>query len=198
MPGTSAATSTQASRLLDEMRDIRERADRLIARIADDQVFSWQPHDGRGWSVGQCLDHLSQSNRLYLASIHEALANAPRAATPVTTPVASNWFGRKFIAMMEPGSRRMRAPKKIVPHAATSRTQVWAEFTRGLDEMEAILRDAATIDLNGPRMPSPLFKFSSMGVGTAFRILLAHMRRHILQAERVLDTRAKEAPKGVR
>src|SRR5688572_25359694 len=120
MPGTSTATPTQASRLLDELRDIRERADRLIARIPDDQVFSWQPNDGRGWSVGQCLDHLSQGNRLYMASIHDALANATRAPEAVTTPVASNWFGRKFIAMMEPGSRKMRAPKKIVPRSATS------------------------------------------------------------------------------
>src|SRR5688572_14478645 len=198
MPGTSTATPTQASRLLDELRDIRERADRLIARIPDDQVFSWQPNDGRGWSVGQCLDHLSQTNRLYMASIRDALANAPRGEKPATAPIESSWFGRWFAQSMEPGSMKMKAPKKVVPRSATSRQQVWTEFARGLDELEPIIRDADRIGLNRATFPSQLFEFSRVRVGTGFRIMLAHMRRHIRQAERVLETRAVEAPKGVR
>lgn len=198
MSATSAANPTQASSLLDELRAIRESAELLIARVPDDRVFSWQPQDGRAWSVGQCLDHLSQSNRLYITSLRDALANAPRGTAKVTAPIRSTWFGRKFISMMEPGSRKMRAPKAIVPRSATSRAQVWSEFTRGLDEIEALIRDADTIDLNGPKFPSPLFTLSRMRAGTAFRILLAHMRRHIRQAENVLETRLIEAPKGER
>ena len=198
MPATVPANEPQSASLLKELRAIRESADRVMARIADDITFSWQPNDGRGWSVGQCLDHLSQTNRLYMASIRDALANAPRADEPVTTPIASSWFGRKFAQSMEPGSMKMKAPKKVVPRSATSRQQVWTEFARGLDELEAIIRDADRIDLNRATFPSPLFKFSRVRAGTGFRIMLAHMRRHVRQAERVLETRTIEAPKGVR
>ena len=198
MPEAAAANQTQASSLVGELRAIRDRADLLIARVPDDLVFAWQPANGRGWSVGQCLDHLSQGNRLYIANIRDALANAQREPEPVTAPIRSTWPGRKFIAMMEPGTRKMKAPKKIAPRLADNRAQVWGEFVRGLDEMEAILREADHVDLNRPTLPSPLFKLSRMRVGTAFRILFAHMRRHIRQAERVLETRLIEAPKGER
>lgn len=198
MPATIPANEPQSATLLRELHAIRESADRVMARIADDLTFSWQPNDGRGWSVGQCLDHLSQTNRLYMASIRDALANAPRGDTPVTAPIESSWFGRRFAQSMEPGSMKMKAPKKVVPRSATNRQQVWTEFARGLDELEAIIRDADRIDLNRAAFPSPLFKFSRVRVGTGVRIMLAHMRRHIRQAERVLETRAVEAPKGVR
>lgn len=198
MPAASPVNGTQSASLLEELRAVRESADRLMARVADDLTFSWQPHDGRGWSVGQCLDHLSQTNRLYLASIRDALANAARHDTPVTAPIRSTWIGRWVAQKMEPGSIKMKAPKRIVPRSATSRPQVWSEFTRGLDEIEAVIRDADRIDLNSATFPSPLFKFSRVRAGTGFRIMLAHLRRHIRQAERVLETRIIEAPKGER
>src|SRR5687768_14471156 len=148
MPATVPANEPQSATLLRELHAIRESADRVMARIADDLTFSWQPNDGRGWSVGQCLDHLSQTNRLYMASIRDALANAPRGEKPATAPIVSSWFGRRFAQSMEPGSMKMKAPKKVVPRSATSRQQVWTEFARGLDELEAIIRDAERIDLN--------------------------------------------------
>lgn len=198
MPATVPANEPQSAPLLNELHAIRESADRVMARIADDLTFGWQPNDGRGWSVGQCLDHLSQTNRLYLAGIRDALANAPRAGAPVTAPIRSSWFGRWFIRTMEPGSMKMKAPKKVVPRSASRRQEVWTEFARGLDELEAVIRDADRIDLNRATFPSPLFKWSRVRAGTGFRLMLAHMRRHIRQAERVLETRAIEAPRGVR
>ena len=81
----------------------------------------------------------------------------------------------------------MKAPKKAAPQAARSRALVTGDFLRGLDEIEAALRDAATIDLNGPTFASPFLRFSRVRAGTGFRILLAHMRRHLHQAEQVLE-----------
>lgn len=175
----------QTTGFLDELAAIRRRTDALLARVADDEAFHWQPHEGRGWSVGQCLDHLNQMNRLYFGAIRRALATARRAGAPVTTPVRSTWIGRTFAQSMEPGTMKMRAPRTAVPQAVRPREAVTTEFLRGLDEIEATLRDAATIDLNGPTFPSPFFRFSRVRAGTGFRILLAHMRRHLHQAEQV-------------
>ncbi len=95
-----------------------------MARVESDEAFSFQPGGGTRWSVGQCLDHLTQTNRLYVVAIRRALAGAPRAAGAVTAPIASTWLGRKFAASMEPGYGRFRAPKKVVPRSATNRAQV--------------------------------------------------------------------------
>lgn len=191
MPATATVNAPQTAAFLEELRAIRRRAEALLARVQDDAAFSWQPHDGRAWSVGQCLDHLNQTNRLYLSAIRDGLAGQPRAVAPVTAPVRSTWFGRWFAARMEPGTRRMPAPRKVIPRSAQRRADVSAEFFRTLDEIQAVLEDAATIDLNRAAFPSPLFTLSRVRAGTGFRILLAHLRRHLAQAEKVVTQHAR-------
>ena len=177
----------QTTGLLEELSAIRRRTAALLEAVPGDEAFAWQPHDGRAWSVAQCLEHLNHMNRLYFGELRAALARATRTSAPVTAPIRSTWIGRKFAAMMEPGTMKMRAPKKAAPLAARGRAEVTADFLRGLDEIEAALNDAATIDLNRPTFQSPFFKPSRVRAGTGFRILLAHMRRHLQQAEGVIQ-----------
>ena len=176
----------QTAPLLEDLHAIRARTNALLARVPDDETFGWQPHEGRAWSIAQCLDHLNNMNRLYFGAIKGALAGAKRASAPVTAPIRSSWIGNWFANSMEPGTRKLSAPKKSVPRLDARRQEVVTEFLRGLDEIEAVLKDAATIDLNTPTFPSPFFKLSRVRAGTGFRVLLAHMRRHLAQAEQVL------------
>lgn len=176
----------QTTGLLEELDAIRRRTAALLESVPEGDGFAWQPHEGRGWSVGQCLEHLNHMHHLYFSAVRRALSRASRAAAPVTAPLRSTWVGRKFAAAMEPGTMKMRAPKKATPLAIRSRDEVVGDFLRDLNELEAALKDAATIDLNRPTFASPFFKLSRVRAGTGFRILLAHMRRHLHQAERVV------------
>ena len=176
----------QTDSLLDDLHAIRARTRALLARAPDEQTFGWQPHEGRAWSVAQCLDHLNNMNRLYFGAVKGALAGARRSSAPITAPLRSSWIGNWFVNQMEPGTRKLSAPKQSVPRLTVPREEVVTEFLRGLDEIEAVLNDAATIDLNKPTFQSPFFKLSRVRAGTGFRVLLAHMRRHLAQAERVL------------
>ena len=176
----------QAGPLLEDLQAIRARARALVDRVPDDAAFQRLPDDG-GWSVGQCLEHLNHMNRIYFGAIRRALAGAPRAGAPVTTPIRSTWFGRWFIAQMGPGARKARAPRTAVPISRAGRDEVAGEFFRGLDEIEALLRGAAAIDLNRQSFASPFFRLSRVRTGTGFRVLLTHMHRHLAQAERALQ-----------
>lgn len=175
---------TQAGPLLDDLQAIRARATALVDRVPDDAAFQRQP-EGGGWSVGQCFEHLTQTNRLYIAAIREAIGRVPREAAPVTASIRSTWVGRRFIASMEPGTMRFRSPKKVVPGDTGRREQVWAAFRHELSEIETLVRDAAGVDLNRPVFGSPFFGLIRLRAGTGLRVMLAHMRRHLQQAERV-------------
>ena len=177
----------QTAGLIDEVRAVRARARALQARVPDDAAFAWRPKDGRAWSAGHCIDHLNQMHRVYFGEIRHALSRAERAPAPVTEPIRSTWIGRRFAASMEPGQVKMKSPPHVIPHVKFERAAVWDEFFRGLDELEATLNDAANIDLNRPTFPSPFFKLSRVRVGTGFRVLLAHLRRHLYQAEQALS-----------
>lgn len=186
MPAAAAPSAAQTSAFLEQLAAIRARTQALLASVPDDAAFVWQPDEGRGWSVGQCLEHLNHMNRLYFGAIRQALSRADRGRAPVTAPIRSTWFGRKFAESMEPGTMKMRAPKQAAPLAVRSRDDVTRDFLRGLDEIEAVLADAATIDVNRPTFASPFFRLSRVRAGTGFRVLLAHMRRHLAQAEGVV------------
>lgn len=177
----------QIDPLLEDLRAIRAQTRALLDRVTDESAFQWQPDGGRRWSVAQCLEHLNQMNRVYFAAIRSAVAAAPRESRPVTTPLASTWFGRWFTRQMGPGGSKARAPAKSRPLATGTRDEVAGAFLRGLEEIERTIEDAATIDLNRPTFPSPFFRLSRVRAGTGFRILLAHMRRHLRQAEEVAD-----------
>lgn len=182
-------TPSQTADLVAELDHIRARATALMARVPDDGACGWQPDGGRGWSVAQCLDHLTRTNALYLATMRPAVARVPRSGTPVTAPLQSSWAGRRFIRSLEPGTMKMPAPGAFAPASDIPRETAWRGFQDSLDEIERLMRDAAGVDLNRAVFPNPLFKLIRMRASTGLRGMLAHMRRHIAQAERVADAR---------
>ncbi|MDQ3068975.1 MAG: DinB family protein [Acidobacteriota bacterium] len=190
MSQTPPTVRAQAAGLRDELQAVRTRFEAVIARADTSAIFSRQPASG-SWSAGQCLEHLNHTNRAYLAKLRPALASAVPGTGDVTAPLLSSWFGRKFAASMdEQVSFKARAPKSVVPAVTLDRDAVTGEFRRLLGEMEAVLDRSRAIDLNRVTFPSPLFRLVKMRAGTALRILLAHMRRHLAQAERALDWHA--------
>jgi len=76
------------------------RAAALAATLTPSQI-NWKPAP-EVWSIGQCLEHLSIGNEIYLEAIAGALRG--RAAAPVDE-IAPGWFGRWFIrTFMEPSA----------------------------------------------------------------------------------------------
>ena len=52
-------------RLLAEVDAVEADARMLVEQLSFEQA-NWQPNDGKGWSIAQCLDHLAKINRLYV------------------------------------------------------------------------------------------------------------------------------------
>jgi len=144
--------------------------------------LNWQPAPG-AWSVGQCLEHLTIANKAYLAAIAASVAGKP--ASPVTE-ITPGWFGRWFIVnIIDPSSktRRVRAPKKIVPgpRVELSVLDRFLQTNRGIRELIQRARDC---DVNRVRFANPFVPLIRFTVGSGFEILSTHERLHLLQAER--------------
>jgi rubrerythrin len=67
------------------------------------------------------------------------------------------------------------------------RAELIEEWRRAQTEVDAILREAAGIDLNATRFVNPFFSLIRFSVGTGFQAIAAHERRHLWQAERVRE-----------
>ena len=173
---------------IDEFRvrfeQISAEADALVAPLSDEQ-FAWQPAPG-AWSVGQCIDHLNVTARLYLPTLDEGIAAAIRRGLYSPGPYSYNWLGRFFVYLVEPTTRvRAKAPKPFQPAPGRPRHEIMAAFRAYQVQYIDRLRQANGLDLARARVASPLARWVRMPLGSGFAMMGAHERRHLAQARRV-------------
>ena len=172
-------------RLLDDVDAIDAAVGTLSSQVSDTQFF-WQPHEGRAWSIAQCLEHLAMSNKVYGAAIREGIERARARGLTGGGAIYSNVLGRKFITSLEPPVvRRMRNPRKSTPPGSSDRGEILRSFAEGHDLVRELIRSAAAIDVNRAVFKNPFLPLVRVRVGTGLRIISAHDRRHIWQAENV-------------
>ncbi len=175
---------------LDEFRSqfehISADADALVAPLSDEQ-FAWQPAPDV-WSVSQCLDHLNATARQYLPAMDEGVAEAIRRGLYGAGPYSYNWVGRLMVYLNQPPPRlRASAPKAFQPEPGRSRHNVMAAFRAYQVQYVDRLHQANGLDLARARIASPVVRWVRMPLGSAFAMTLAHERRHLAQARRVLS-----------
>lgn len=173
---------------LDDIDAADRAVDALVADLTDEQFF-WQPNDGRSWSIAQCLEHLALGNGVYAAAMRGAIEDARRRGLRGGGPIAPGCLERQFITALEPPvKRRMRAPSKILPPSGHGRDRILRAFREAHDRLREHARAAAGLDVNRVKFRNPFIPLFRVRLGSAFRILAAHDRRHIWQAGNVTKT----------
>ena len=174
-------------RIIGQLDEADRTAEALVAPLSDQQ-FHWQPDGGTRWSVAQCLEHLATADALYAGLMRDAVERARQLGSIRRGPFAPGFFGRKFANSLEPPVKlRTRAPSKIVPQLSISRDEVLRRYFGTHAELKAMARDAATIDANAATFVNPFFKMIRVKVATGFHVITAHNRRHLWQAQRVVE-----------
>lgn len=185
---TTVSLRHDLQQILDELDAIDRAAEALVARLSDAQFF-WQPDGGRRWSIALCLEHLAVADTVYGGQMAAALEAARAAGRTGGGPIASSIFGRMFISSMEPPVRlRVQAPRKIAPPPDKTREEIMGSFREAHARMREMVRAAAEVDVNRATFANPFLSFVRVRVGTAFRVITAHDRRHIWQAENVRNS----------
>ena len=166
--------------------DAADRAAESLTRPLTDEQFHWQPEGGRSWSVAQCFDHLATSNKVYGAAMATALDEAEQQGWAATGPIASTVFGAWFVKSLEPPvKRRTRAPGKIQPRASGTRQDILRGYAEAHEGIRQLAMRADALDVNRATFSNPFLPLIRVRVGTGFRVICAHDRRHLWQAERV-------------
>ena len=168
-----------------QFEQISADSDALVAPLSDEQ-FAWQPAP-ESWSVAQCIDHLNVTARQYLPMLDEGIANAIRRGLYSAGPYSYNWVGRLMVYLVEPTTRlRGKAPKAFQPAPGRPRHDVMAAFRAYQVQYVDRLRQANGLNLARARVASPVARWVRMPLGSGFAMMIAHERRHLAQARRVL------------
>ena len=169
--------------VIDEVDAADQRARSLDGALTDAQ-FNWH-EDGR-WSIAQCIDHLATTAVVYGAAIKGGVDRARADGVIGGGPISPSFVGARFIASLEPPVRRRgRAPAAIRPTSRASRAEIMQAYYASHEGFRALVRSCADIDVNRATYPNPFLPLIRMRVGTGLRIVPAHDRRHLWQAEQV-------------
>jgi hypothetical protein len=149
-----------------------------------------QPGPGK-WSAVQCLEHLNTYGRHYLPALDQVIKKAEKEGSRSHPSFKSSWLGAYFTRLMQPGDdgqlrSTMKSPRDHVPVEAPDVITVFREFQEQQVYMENLLQRAANIDIARYKVPTSLSRFITLSVGETFGFMVAHIQRHVLQAENAL------------
>jgi hypothetical protein len=167
----------------DQIRAIDVRLKAVCGTLTDSQL-NWQPNQGAAWSIGQCVDHVTSTNRLYATALASAIDAAPPAPTTEARP---DLLGRGFIWAIEPPVRmRVPAPAVVHPRSSLTRDEVVAGCVHSFEVLQALAQRATRINSSRTRFANPFMRGAHVfNVATGLLVMLAHARRHLGQMEQV-------------
>jgi hypothetical protein len=169
--------------------ELKEAATTLVDDV-ETNALTARP-DPEQWSAIQCIDHLNTAGWLLLRSIEDAIQEGQTEGPYGEPPFEYGFVSRWFVHVMKPSSDwSFDAPSLFEPDAPNTLypEEVVGEFLALQDQFSACVVDAEGLDLRRIRLPSPAVPLLRISLGAWFEATLAHERRHLTQARRILDT----------
>lgn len=168
-----------------ELNEATRRAWTLV-HSTDGRLFTVRPNPS-SWSAAECISHLSISTEMFLPVLKTALDDArKKGLTPKGKP-KMDLLGRVLKWFLEPPIRsRVKTAAPFVPRAVRAKAEAFGEFANLQSKLGEILQSAKDVDVAKVRIVSPFDKRVKYNVYSAFRIIVAHQRRHLWQAEQAV------------
>lgn len=170
--------------LLDQVDACERDAARLLADM-DNGTVNRPPPSG-GWSVAQCLEHLTLMNDFYLRGWQEAVGEAAREEGGPFRGLAPTFAGRWFARALEPPVRmKGKAVAATVPGPHIDRDEALRRYEASHEGYQHLVRSAASVDVNRIVRPNAIVPWARMRLSTVLLVIPAHDRRHLWQAHNV-------------
>jgi hypothetical protein len=149
--------------------------------------LNWKPNADQ-WSVAQCFDHLVTANEAFFPVFQKVLSGEKRNTFWESLPWLPAFWGKMLIKAVAPETtRKLKAPKIFQP--STSRVD-GAIIRRFIDQQNQVIRymkATEDLDLEKITISSPVTNLITYSLMDAYRIIVNHEKRHLLQAMRVSE-----------
>lgn len=164
-----------------------DRSARRLFDSLDDTEFNRKPSK-KGWSVGQCFEHLIKINELYLQLLKASVAKRDSRKDGPERAIRHSLFERYFIWMLEPPARiKLPAPPSVTGDGQfLDPLLTRARYFEGHDELRQFMMSARAVDIQRTKVSSPFGSWLRWSMAAALDIMMAHERRHLRQAARTL------------
>ena len=173
--------------LVEELGAIAAEAREVFGGLSARQL-NWKP-SAEQWSVGQCFDHLIKTNRCFFPDMERIAAGEHRPSLWGRVSPLSGFFGRMILRALDPEKgRRTKAPHVFEPASSDVGPDIIRQFAAYQEELASRMRATAGRDLTRVIVTSPVSPVATYSLLDAYRIVVAHERKHFEQARRVTRT----------
>ncbi|HEX7150834.1 MAG TPA: DinB family protein [Thermoanaerobaculia bacterium] len=168
-----------------EINDATARARHLVDSI-DGRVFTVRPNPN-SWSAAECLAHLTLTTESFIPILKTAIDDGRKRNVTAKKPPTMDLIGRLMRWFLEPPMRsRVKTSAPFVPRSTRAKSEAFSEFAALQQKLLETVREADGLDLAKLKIVSPFDKRVKYNLYSAVRILTAHERRHIWQAEQAI------------
>jgi DinB family protein len=175
------ASSTQLADLRSQLESCSRGARELAASVSDLEFVQRAKNDG--WSMAECIQHLTATTKLYLPILDSALSQAPAGEGPYKMDLR----GRLLKWILEPPYRSgVKTLPGLVPNIQEP-AQVLPDFLASQQQLFTAMEPWSGRALDKVWITSPFSKHMRYNIYSLFNVVAAHQRRHLWQAQRVKD-----------
>ncbi|MFY0594064.1 DinB family protein [Roseivirga sp.] len=183
MVTTSKQILSEASRsvenLLAEVKSLLEGLDERTLNM---------PEDVNKWSILQCLKHMSFAIEVYNKNVEKAFQSGKH-NTP-SEKYKSHWKGDMFTRLISPKdngevTRPMRTFSAMNPVQVLNAESVITEFFTLHEKFAELIKQSSEFDINKVKVNTALGPLVKLRLGDAFRFVIGHAERHLVQIKRI-------------
>jgi hypothetical protein len=145
------------------------------------------PEGEKKWSMLQCIKHTSIATGVYVKNLSELLENEKQ----ITSAGLYNggWMGKYLEKSNQPKQDgalkgKLKTFKWMDPDNQLDRNKVIDEFIVTHQKMIALIKQSEVVNLDRRKIQTaiPILK---LRLGDAYKFLLAHTKRHVVQLQRI-------------
>jgi len=157
--------------------------------------LNWKP-SAEQWSVAQCFDHLVTANEAFFPIFEKVLSGEKKNTFWESLPWLPAFWGKMLIKAVAPESpRKLKAPKIFQPSSSSVDVAIIRRFIDQQNQIIKYMKATKNLDLEKIKISSPVTHLITYSLMDAYRIIINHEKRHLLQARRVSEMDG--FPKGI-
>ncbi|MBK7868406.1 MAG: DinB family protein [Ignavibacteriales bacterium] len=136
--------------------------------------------------MAECLDHIAVSFRAYGKEIERVMAGPKKSSGQLM--FHTSLTGGIFLKTMHPDSAvKMPNPSSFAPAHGNLTRRVFEDFLSAHNKLAELVENSRKLDLNANKISSPVTSLMKFSFGEVLLILTYHEKRHLLQAQRVME-----------
>ncbi len=184
---TTVFTQLTLSEMLMETEAVATETQHAFG-LLNAQQLNWKP-SSESWSVAQCLEHVMANNHLMFRAMDETMTGTNRAGLFERLPVLPSLFGKLMIKVVSPDfKQKLKSPPAGKPSASAIDAHIVNLFIAHQHDIAERIREVERLGAAQIVMTSPFVGWITYSLIDACRLIAAHERRHLGQAQRVLAT----------